>query len=156
MLDEGLSFPKFSLPDQDNKMVKLEDFKGKWLVVYVYPKDDTPGCTLEGRGFSALKSEYEKIGASVLGLSEDDVSSHKSFCDKYKFTIPLLADTQARLLKALGVGQTDYKGTLYWDRTTYLIDPQGMVRKIYKNVKPEGHEKAVLEDIKQLKEKSAA
>src|SRR5436305_13328615 len=105
MLEVGSPFPKFSLPNQDGKTVTLSDFAGKWLVVYVYPKDDTPGCTLEGRGFSAAKSDFDKLNAKVVGLSEDDASSHKSFCNKYGFTIPLLADTRAELLNAMGVGQ---------------------------------------------------
>ena len=148
MIQEGKPFPPFSLPNQDNQMMKNSDFSGKWLVVYVYPKDDTPGCTLEGRGFSAAKPDYDRAGAVVVGLSEDDVASHKSFCNKFSFTIPLLADSKAELLKAMGVGQSDYKGTMYWNRETALIDPKGNVRKIYKNVKPQDHEKEVLADIK--------
>lgn len=150
LLEIGKPFPSFALPDQDNRTVKLGDFAGKWLVVYVYPKDDTPGCTLEGRGFSAMKPEYDRLGAVVLGLSEDDTASHKAFCSKYGFSISLLADTKAELLHAMGIGQSEWKGTLYWNRVTYLIDPQGIIRKVYPSVKPEGHEKEVLEDLKSL------
>ena len=150
MLEVGQSFPDFSLPNQDGKILKLGDFAGKWLVVYVYPKDDTPGCTLEGRSFSAAKPQFDQANAVVLGLSEDDVSSHKSFCDKFSFTIPLLADTKGQLLRAAGVTQSEWKGTMYWDRTTFLIDPQGKVRKVYQKVKPEGHEKEVLTDIQKF------
>src|SRR5205823_3210376 len=149
MLEAGKSFPRFSLPNQDNQIVSLEDYRGKWIVVFVYPKDDTPGCTLEGRGFSAAKPEFDRVNAVALGLSEDDVGSHKSFCDKFGFTVSLLADTGAQLLKAAGVTQSEWKGTLYWDRTTFLIDPQGIVRKVYTRVKPDWHEKQVLEDLRQ-------
>lgn len=151
MIQAGQPFPNFSLPNQDNQRLALKDFSGKWLVVFVYPKDDTPGCTLEGKAFSASKPEFEKLGAIAVGLSQDDVRSHKDFCNKFDFTVPLLADTEAHLLKAVGIGQSEYKGTFYWDRTTFLVDPQGMVRKVYEKVRPDGHEKQVLEDIKNFK-----
>jgi peroxiredoxin Q/BCP len=150
MLDVGQPFPNFSLPNQDNQMTRLADFAGHWLVVYVYPKDDTPGCTLEGKGFSAALADFEKANARVVGLSADDPASHKDFCNKFSFRMPLLADTRAELLKAAGVGQSDYKGTMYWNRVTYLVDPKGITRKIYREVKPQDHEKAVLADIKSM------
>jgi peroxiredoxin Q/BCP len=83
-------------------------------------------------------------------VSQDDVASHKRFCNKFAFTIDLLADTNATLLKSAGVGQSEYKGTMYWNRTSFVIDPNGKLRKIYENVKPEGHEQALLRDIKGL------
>jgi peroxiredoxin Q/BCP len=150
MLEVGKPFPEFSLQNQDGKTNQKADFAGKWLVLFVYPKDDTPGCTLEGRGFSVAKPEYDKLNAVAVGLSEDDVASHKSFCNKFSFTVPLLADTKAELLNAMGIGQSEWKGTQYWDRTTFLVDPKGVVRKVYPKVNPEGHEKAVLEDIRQF------
>jgi thioredoxin-dependent peroxiredoxin len=150
MIEAGSRFPDFSLPDQDNRTLKLNDFIGRWLVLYVYPKDDTPGCTLEGRAFSAAKPEFDRLNAVVVGISQDDVSSHKGFCDKYGFTIPLLADTSGDLLRKVGVGQTEWQGTMYWDRTTFLVDPNGVVRKVYLKVKPQDHEKQVLEDLRQL------
>ncbi|MDR3608871.1 MAG: peroxiredoxin [Oligoflexia bacterium] len=150
LLTEGRPFPQFSLPNQDKKTVQLADLAGKWFVLYVYPKDDTPGCTLEGRGFSKAKPEFDKVDVSVFGLSQDDVASHKDFCDKFSFTIPLLADTRAELLKALGVGQDEYKGKMYWNRVTFIVDPKGVIRKVYPAVKPEGHEAEVLADLKRL------
>ena len=150
MLEVGSPFPKFSLPNQDGKTVTLNDFAGKWLVVYVYPKDDTPGCTIQGKSFSATRSDFQAAGIEVVGVSQDDVASHKSFCNKFAFTIDLLADTNATLLKSAGVGQSDYKGTMYWNRTSFVIDPNGKLRKIYENVKPEGHEQTLLQDIKGL------
>src|SRR6059036_2795430 len=100
MLEVGRPFPPFSLPNQDGKTVKLSDFAGQWLVVYVYPKDDTPGCTIQGKSFTATRSDFEGAGIKVVGVSEDDVTSHKSFCNKFGFTIDLLANTKAELLKA--------------------------------------------------------
>ena len=98
--------------------MKLGDFAGKWLVVYVYPKDDTPGCTIQGKSFTASKADFDAAGIKVVGVSADDVASHKNFCNKFAFTIDLLADTKAELLKAAGISQTDYNGTKYWNRTS--------------------------------------
>ncbi|HSB09125.1 MAG TPA: peroxiredoxin [Blastocatellia bacterium] len=150
MLQAGNQFPNFSLPNQDGKIVELSDFAGRWLVVYVYPKDDTPGCTIQGKSFTATKADFENAGISVVGVSQDDVASHKNFCNKFGFTIDLLADTNAELLKACGVGQSEYKGTMYWDRTTFVVDPSGVTRKVYEKVSPQDHEKMLLEDIKSL------
>ena len=150
MLQVGQPFPMFSLPNQDGKNVSLSDFAGKWLVMYVYPKDDTPGCTIQGKSFTATKADFDAAGIAVVGVSQDDVASHKNFCNKFAFTIDLLADTNAALLKAAGVTQSEYKGTMYWNRTSFVIDPRGTVRKVYENVKPEGHEQTLLQDIKAL------
>jgi thioredoxin-dependent peroxiredoxin len=150
MLDVGQRFPEFSLVNQNNKTQTLASYAGKWLVVYVYPKDDTPGCTIQGKAFTATKSEFEKRAIHVVGLSADDVASHKGFCDKYSLTVELLADPGAALLKALGVGQSEYKGTLYWNRTTFVVDPVGVVRKVYPNVVPQGHEETLLKDVAAL------
>ena len=147
MLDIGTKFPQFSLKNQDGRTVILADFSGKWLVLYVYPKDDTPGCTIQGKSFTATKNDFDKAGIRVVGLSADDVESHKNFCNKFAFTIDLLADPQADLLKAAQVEQSDYKGTMYWNRTSFVIDPKGVLRKVYNNVKPDGHEQTLLNDI---------
>ena len=135
--------------------MRLQDFVGKWLVVYIYPKDDTPGCTLEGRNFSAAKKQFDATNAAVVGLSEDDVASHKNFCTKFAFTIDLLADTDAGLMKTLGVGQSEWKGMKFWERTTFVVDPKGVTRKVYEKVNPDGHERVLLDDIRNLKEKAA-
>jgi peroxiredoxin Q/BCP len=150
MVEVGTPFPNFSLANQDGEVVRLNDFTGKWLVVYVYPKDDTPGCTIQGKSFTATKADFDAAGIAVVGVSQDDVASHKNFCNKFSFTIDLLADTNAELLKAAGVEQSEYKGTMYWNRTSFVIDPKGIVRKVYTNVKPEGHETVLLQDIKAL------
>jgi peroxiredoxin Q/BCP len=150
MLAINQKFPDFQLKNQDGITKTLSNYAGKWLVLYVYPKDDTPGCTIQGKSFTATKQDFEKSGINVVGLSQDDVQSHKNFCNKFSFTIDLLADPQATLLKALGVGQKDFKGTLYWNRSTFVVDPKGIVRKVYTDVKPEGHEQLLLKDIKEL------
>ena len=144
----GKRFPEFSLQNQDGKTRTLDDFAGKWLVLYVYPKDDTPGCTIQGKSFTATKQEFDDAGIAVVGVSADDVESHKNFCNKFSFTIDLLADPLHKLLTAAGVGQSDYKGTMYWNRTSFVIDPKGVLRKIYEKVSPEGHERVLLNDIK--------
>ena len=95
MLSAGNLFPNFSLPNQDGKITKLFDFAGRWLVVYFYPKDDTPGCTIQGKSFTATKADFDAAGIDVIGVSADDVASHKNFCNKFAFTIDLLADTDA-------------------------------------------------------------
>jgi thioredoxin-dependent peroxiredoxin len=153
MLEAGNKFPDFSLPNQNGRSVSLSDFAGKWLVVYFYPKDDTPGCTIQGKSFTASKSEFDQAGISIVGVSQDDVTSHKDFCNKFGFTIDLLADTNAELMKACGIGQTEYKGTMYWDRTTFVVDPTGVIRKAYQKVNPQDHEKMLLDDIATLKGK---
>jgi peroxiredoxin Q/BCP len=153
MVEVGMPFPNFALPNQDGELVRLNDFTGKWLVVYVYPKDDTPGCTIQGKSFTATREDFQAAGIEVVGVSQDDVDSHKNFCNKFGFTIDLLADTNAELLKAAGVNQSEYKGTLYWNRTTFVIDPKGVVRKVYTDVKPDGHEAVLLQDIKAMQGK---
>ncbi len=149
-LEEGKRFVDFKLQNQDGETVSLDDFKGKWLVVYVYPKDDTPGCTIQGKSFTATKQDFDDANIAVVGVSEDDVASHKNFCNKFSFTIDLLADPNHELLQAAGVGQSEYKGTMYWNRTSFVIDPQGNLRKTYQKVNPEGHEQVLLNDIKAM------
>ena len=148
MLETGKPFPNFALPNQDGKVEKLADFAGKWLVLYVYPKDDTPGCTIQGKSFTATKSDFDAAGIRVVGVSQDDVASHKNFCNKFSFTIDLLADTKAELLKAAGIDQVEFNGVKYWSRTSFVIDPKGVLRKVYTKVNPQGHEKVLLDDIK--------
>ena len=150
----GKRFPDFSLQNQNGETVKLDDFAGKWLVLYVYPKDDTPGCTIQGKSFTATKQDFDAADVAVVGVSADDVASHKDFCNKFAFTIDLLADPNHELLSAAGVGQSEYKGTMYWDRTSFVIDPEGNLRKTYLKVNPEGHERVLLEDIKQMQAES--
>lgn len=151
MLETGKPFPNFALPNQDGKIISLGDFTGKWLVVYFYPKDDTPGCTIQGKSFTATKDDFDAAGISVVGVSQDGVDSHKSFCDKFAFTIDLLADTDGTLMTALGIGQSEWQGMKFWERTTFVVGPDGRVRRVYAKVSPQGHEQVLLEEIKQLK-----
>ena len=150
MIETGKRFPDFALPNQDGKIAKLADYTGKWLVVYFYPKDDTPGCTVQGKSFTATKDDFAAKGISVVGVSQDDVQSHKDFCNKFSFKIDLLADTDAKLMKALGIGQSEWQGMKFWERTSFVIDPQGVVRRVYEKVNPQGHEQVLLADIKQM------
>jgi len=152
MMQAGNSFPNFSLPNQDGKTTRLSDFAGKWLVVYFYPKDDTPGCTIQGKSFTASKADFDKAGIQILGVSADDAASHKNFCNKFAFNIDLLADTDSSLMKALGIGQAEWKGMKFWERTSFVVDPKGIIRKVYEKVSPEGHEQILLRDIKALQQ----
>jgi peroxiredoxin Q/BCP len=155
MLSAGNPFPNFSLPNQDGKTINLSDFAGHWLVVYFYPKDDTPGCTIQGKSFTAAKADFDAAGIKVIGVSADDVASHKNFSNKFAFTIELLADTDARLMKSLGIGQAESKGMKFWERTSFVVDPKGVIRKVYEKVSPEGHERVLLGDIAALQAKAA-
>lgn len=150
-MDTGKKFPDFSLPNQDGKTINLSDYKGQWLILYVYPKDDTTNCTIQAKAFTANKVDFEKEGIKVVGLSPDGVDSHKSFCNKFDLKIDLIADPDTKLLKEAGIGQTDWNGTLYWDRTTFVIDPSGTIAKRYDKVQAEGHDQVLLNDIKALK-----
>ncbi len=155
MLSAGNRFPDFSLPNQDGKITNLSDFAGHWLVVYFYPKDDTPGCTIQGRSMSATKADFDAAGIKVVGVSADDVTSHKNFHHKFAFKIDLLSDTDSSLMKALGLGQSEWKGMKFWERTTFVVDPKGIIEKVYEKVNPEGHEKVLLDDIRNLQSKAA-
>jgi thioredoxin-dependent peroxiredoxin len=155
MVQAGTRFPAFSLPNQDGKTVQLSDFAGQWLVVYFYPKDDTPGCTIQGKAFTASKADFDNAGVHVIGISADDVASHKDFCNKFAFKIDLLADTNSTLMKALGLGEAEWKGMKFWERTSFVVDPKGVIRKVYEKVNPEGHEQTLLAEIRELKQQAA-
>lgn len=155
MIQEGQPLPDFNLENQDGATRTRADYAGHWLVLYIYPKDDTPGCTVQARAFTATRDAFEQAGIRVVGLSPDDVASHKSFCNKLSLNVELLADPSAVLLNALGAGQTDYHGTLYWNRTTFVADPQGIIRKVYTGVRPEGHEQMLLADVAELQKAHA-
>jgi peroxiredoxin Q/BCP len=151
MLKAGDKLPSFTLENQDGIARTLASYEGKWVVLFVYPEDDTPGCTIETRAFTASKPDFDAVGAALVGLSADDVASHKRFCGKFSLTVELLADPQKALLGPLGIGQTPWNGKLFFDRTTFLVDPSGIIRKVYEKVDPRGHEKAVLADLVALK-----
>ena len=155
MLSAGNPFPNFSLPNQDGKIKKLSDYAGNWLVIYFYPKDDTPGCTTQGKSFTAAKAEFDAAGIKVLGVSADDVTSHKNFHTKFAFAIDLVSDPDATLMKTLGIGQSEWKGMKFWDRTSFVVDPKGIIRQVYEKVNPDGHVKVLLDDIEGMKAKAA-
>ncbi|MES2615172.1 MAG: peroxiredoxin [Bdellovibrionota bacterium] len=154
MVKVGDLLPYFSLYNQNNKIRRNDDYLGKWIVLFIYPKDDTPGCTLEATGFSAKQGEFDRLNAKVVGLSNDDVASHDSFCQKHKLMVELLSDPQEKLLKELDFGQKEWQGKLYWNRTTLIINDKGAVRYVYENVTPDGHEKEVLSRLHKLQEEN--
>jgi peroxiredoxin Q/BCP len=146
--------PYFSLYNQNNKLRKNDDYFNKWLILFIYPKDDTSGCTTEALGFSSRKSEFARHDATVVGLSVDDVSSHENFCDKHKLSVELLSDPEAKLLKELGLGQQEKNGTLYWNRTTLIVDEKGIIRFIFNDVNPNGHDLEVLSRLQKLQDEN--
>ena len=145
--------PAISLLDQDGKQQKLSDYLGQWVLVYFYPKDDTPGCTTEACGLRDSFPKLSKLKAKVLGISTDSVASHKKFADKYKLPFTLLADTEKAAVEKYGVWAEKsmygrkYMGTL---RTSFLIDPKGKIVRIYEKVKPAEHAEQVMTDLKEL------
>jgi peroxiredoxin Q/BCP len=146
------SAPDFSLPDQTGKVHKLSDYKGQWLVLYFYPKDDTPGCTVEACSFRDDRDDIaEQTGAAIVGISKDDIKSHKKFAEKHRLTFPLLADESGSVIEAYGAWGKKMFGVAGILRKTFLIDPDGIVQKVYGRVTPLGHSKKVLEDLQQLK-----
>jgi len=145
--------PNFSLPDQDGKIHQLSDFKGRWLLVYFYPKDDTPGCTKEACSVRDHWSRFQQKRAAVVGVSADSVESHKKFAQKFRLTFPLLADPSRQMIRVYGAwGQKQFMGRSYEGvlRTSFLIDPKGRIAKIYEKVKPEEHSKEVLADLDEI------
>ncbi len=149
----GSKAPAISLPDQNGKIQKLSDYLGQWVLVYFYPKDDTPGCTTEA---CSLRDNFPKLGklkAKVFGISTDSVASHKKFAEKYQLPFTLLADVDKKVVEKYGVwAEKSMYGRKYFGilRNSYLIDPQGKIIKIYEKVKPATHAEEVLEDLKTL------
>ena len=150
----GQPAPAFKLQDQDGKWHSLADYKGKWVAIYFYPKDDTSGCTTQACSFRDNIFAFNKEGAVILGISVDDVESHKKFAEKHSLPFTLLADADKAVSKSYGVLKT-YMGVMEMARRdTFIVDPQGRIAKHYESVDPEGHSEVVLEDIKALKAKS--
>ncbi len=150
MISEGDLVPKFELEDSDGNKVKSTDFKGKKHVIYFYPKDFTPGCTTEADEFSRDYKKFKKSGIDILGISPDDVDSHKKFCKKMGIPYTLLADTNKEVSKKFGVwGKKKFMGREYMGivRSTFLVNEKGKIFKVYPKVKAAGHAKQVLEDF---------
>jgi len=147
LLEVGEKAPAFRTTDQDGDEVSLGDFKGKKVVLYFYPKDDTPGCTKEACSFRDGWSKFRRKGVAVLGVSVDDEKSHRRFADKFSLPFRLLADTDKDIVKAYGVwGEKSMYGRKYMGthRVTYLVDERGKVAAVWPKVKPEGHAEEVL------------
>jgi peroxiredoxin Q/BCP len=152
----GQPAPPFKLQDQAGKWQQLSDYKGKWVALYFYPKDDTPGCTTQACSFRDNVFAFNKEGAVILGISVDDVASHKAFAEKHGLPFTILADADKAVTKRYGVLKK-YMGVMDMARRdTFIIDPQGRIAKHYESVKPEGHSEVVLADIKALKAKAAS
>ena len=153
MPTEGEPAPEFSLEDQNGKTVTLKSLRGKPVVLYFYPKDDTPGCTTEACNFRDARTDYEKAGAVVLGVSPDDAKSHKKFVDKHGLDFTLLADPEKAAIQAYDVWKEKNmygKKSMGVERTTFVIDAKGVIRKVFAKVKVDGHSDKVLAALAEL------
>lgn len=149
-LKENDTAPEFVLESHSGAKVHLSDFHGKYVVLYFYPKDDTPGCTIEAKEFRSLSPEFEKKNAVILGISPDSIESHCAFAEKYNLTFHLLSDEEHRVAEKYGAwGEKNMYGKITYGiiRSTFLLNPEGKIIKIWRNVKPEGHAQKVLESI---------
>jgi peroxiredoxin Q/BCP len=146
---DGTAAPEFKLQDQKGQWHTLADHRGKWIVLYFYPKDDTPGCTTEACNFRDQVFKLREAGADVLGISLDDVKSHAEFAEKYKLPFPLLADTNKEASKSYGV-LSSMIGFSYAKRETFIINPKGIIAKHYEGVDPKKNAQQVLEDLELL------
>ena len=146
MHTKGDAAPEFCLPQSEGKQVCLRDLRGKWVVLYFYPKDNTSGCTKEAQEFTRLKSKFEGMGAVIIGISPDSIESHRKFRERHALTITLLSDEEHQVLEAYGVWQLkrmygrEYRGVV---RSTFLIDPEGRIAEVWTKVKVKGHAEAV-------------
>lgn len=157
MFAVGKKAPQFSLPDQKGVLHTLREYLGTWVLIYFYPKDDTPGCTKEACAIRDAFPAFKKGKAVVLGISKDSSQSHKKFAEKYNLPFVLLADEDAKVITQYGAWQQKkFMGRSYMGivRSSYLIDPKGVVRKVYMQVKPERHAKEVLADLAVLQKSS--
>jgi thioredoxin-dependent peroxiredoxin len=154
-LEVGSKAPEFSLVSDSGKKIKLSDFQGLPVVLYFYPKDDTPGCTKEACAFRDASKQLKALGSVVLGVSPDDVASHAKFRDKFQLNFPLLADPDHSLAEAYGAWREKNmygKKSMGVQRSTYLIDSSGKIAKVWKKVSVDGHDTAVLEALQELSE----
>lgn len=149
----GDKAPGFKLPDQNGKDHAIQDYLGKWVLIYFYPKDDTPGCTKEACSFRDNLLHFKKFKSTILGISIDTFQSHAKFAKKYSLPFNILADSQRQVVKKYGVwGLKKFMGREYFGtrRTSYLVDPKGKIVKIYQNVKPLVHASQILNDLEKL------
>ncbi len=153
MLTINTQAPDFTLPDQSGRPHSLSDYKGKYVLLYFYPKDDTPGCTTEACGLRDRMEELNNLNIQVLGVSKDDSNSHKKFAEKHGLTFPLLADVEKVVMNAYDVwGERSFMGKKYMgvSRSSYLINPAGQIIKVYEKVKPSTHATEVAADVATL------
>lgn len=152
-IEEGTKAPDFTLVADDGTKVKLSSLRGAPVVLYFYPKDDTPGCTVEACAFRDASKELKKLGAKVYGISPDDIESHGKFRDKFKLNFPLLVDTDHKIAEKYGAWREKNmygKKTMGIARSTFIIDKEGIVARVWKAVKVDGHDAAVLAALKEL------
>jgi peroxiredoxin Q/BCP len=148
-LAEGQPAPDFELPDQSGQLHSIEDYRGQWVALYFYPKDDTPGCTTEACEFRDNIFAFKDLNCQIIGVSLDDEASHKGFAEKYSLPFPLLADSAGTTADAYGVKANMY-GMTVAKRQTFLIDPEGRIARHYVTVDPETHSAELLADLKSL------
>jgi thioredoxin-dependent peroxiredoxin len=156
MIKENTKAPIFNLPSTNNQNYSLKDSLGKYVVIYFYPKDDTPGCTIETNDFNKLLTKFKKLDCEIYGISKDNLKSHDKFRDKYKIKFNLLADEEIKVLKKYNVwSKKKFMGREFMGiaRTTFLIDKKGKIVKVWKNVKVKDHALEVLETLKSLTKK---
>lgn len=151
LLADGTTAPGFTLPSQDNNQVALSDYKGKWVVLYFYPKDKTSGCTLEAHNFQRDQAKFDKLNAAIIGVSLDTAESHKSFCTQENLTFKLLADPNHKVVDEYGVPVKSMGPVSYAARVTYLINPAGKIVKVWPDVKVGNHSEDVLAAIEAAK-----
>jgi len=153
MVEDGIKAPDFELPDADGKTVRLSQLKGRPVVIYFYPKDDTSGCTAEAKDFSGLMDSFEKAGADVIGISPDNPKSHGKFAAKYDLGVRLLSDEEKTAAQAYGVWvEKSMYGRKYMgvERSTFLVDAAGTIAKSWRKVKVPGHAEKVLATVEEL------
>jgi len=153
MLEPGSKAPEFNLPDQSGKMISLKDLKGKNVILYFYPKDDTSGCTKEACSFRDELPDFNNLNADIIGVSADSIQSHKKFAEKYNLPFRLLSDESKEIIKAYDVWK---EKNMYGikkmgiERSTFIIDKSGIIRKIFRKVKVDHHNREVMEALKEL------
>lgn len=153
MLSVGTKAPTFTLKDQNGRAHKLSDYRGKWLVIYFYPKDNTPGCTKEACSFRDSIDVIRNTGAEVIGISKDTITSHAKFADRYNLPFPILADPQTSTIKKYeSWGKKKLFGNEFFStiRTSYIINPKGLIAKVYPKVSPNTHTQEIIKDLKIL------
>lgn len=153
-VSEGDKAPEFSLPSQEGSPISLQQYHGKWVVLYFYPKDFTQGCTIEAHNFQRDEAQYQSKNTVILGVSLDSSDSHKQFCAKEGLNFKLLSDESAKVTGEYG-SLTEFQGKKYAARNTFIIDPDGVVRKVFKGVKPNGHSAEVLATLADLQHAKA-